>query len=149
MRKTQSPTKKNVPVNQTVELLTNATWSFAHSVLWNGHPFSEETTILCKKYIREYYENIPKEKIKFAPNYFSRYCERVTLAKAYVNKHPGRYIPHPAIWLNRNNPKGFAGTKTWLQRIMERRKMENTILQSVLYSETILLKHKNSLFSRA
>ena len=139
--------KQNAPVNQTVELLTNATWSFAHSVLWNGHPFSEETSILCKKYIREYYDNIPKEKFRFAPNYFSRYCERVTLAKAYVNRFSGRYIPHPTIWLNKNNPKGFAGTKAWLERIIERRKMENTILQNELYREMLLLSSKDKLFS--
>ena len=144
----KTPTKKNAPVNQTVELLTNATWSFAHSVLWNGHPFSEETTAHCKKYIREYYENIPAEKFHFAPNYFSRYCERVVLAKAYVNKYSHRYIPHPCIWLNKNNPKGFAGTKAWLQRIVEKRKMENTILQSALYKEMLLMSSKDKLFTR-
>jgi hypothetical protein len=147
MRKTTNTQRKS-QADPTVELLTNATWNFAHSVLWNGHPFSEETTALCKKYIREYYENIPAEKSRFMPNYFSRYCERVTLAKAYVNRYAGRYIPHPCIWLNKNNPKGFAGTKTWLQRILEKRKMENTILQNELYREMLLLNSKDSLFSR-
>ena len=140
MRKIKTTNPKKSSNASTIELLTNATWNFAHSVLWNGHPFSAHTTALSKKYIREYYESIPEEKFQFAPNYFSRYCQRVLLAKAYVNRYSHRYIPHPCIWLNRNNPKGFAGTKTWLERIIQKRKLENILLKSTQHRESLLMK---------
>jgi hypothetical protein len=139
--------RKNVPVNPTVELLTEATWSFAHSVLWNGHPFCESTTTLSKKLIREYYENIPEEKIKFISEYFSRYCERVVLAKAYINRFSHRYIPHPCVWLNRKNPKGFAGTKVWLHKILLKRELESFALRNEIYREEKLSKASESTLS--
>jgi hypothetical protein len=138
MRKANAKPKKT-QADPAVELLTNATWNFAHSVLWNGYPFSKETVAISKKFIREYYEAIPKEKLRYEHVYFSRYCQRVVLAKTYVNRHAGRYIPHPTIWLNRNNLKGFAGTKAWLERINERRTVANLALKSGILQETILL----------
>jgi hypothetical protein len=141
MKTTRQATKKKAQ-NPAIELLTEATWNFSHSVLWNGHPFSESTITLSKKFIREYFENIPEEKFSLAPKFFSRYCERVLLAKAYVNRYSHRYIPHPCIWLNRKNPKGFAGTKAWLERIIAKRKLENALLQSEFYRESLLLNAK-------
>jgi hypothetical protein len=148
MRKTTLTTKRKTQAEPTVELLTNATWNFAHSVLWNGYPFSESTVAICKKYIREYYDCIPKERTRFSHFYFSRYCQRIVLAKAYVNRFPGRYIPHPTIWLNRKNPKGFAGTKLWLARILEKRKTANLALKSGVLQEAMMMKaHKNFITS--
>ena len=106
-----------------IRLLTDATWDFAHTILWGGFPFSEAEVKLAKLYIQEYYEEIPAEEFTAtAHRHFTAYCERILLAKEYVNRFSHRYIPHPCIWLNKLNPKGFAGTKSWYLKNLERRK---------------------------
>ncbi len=112
-----------------IRLLTDATWDFAHAILWNRHPFSKAETELSKLYIQEYYENILAEKFTAAAHkYFTAYCERILLAKKYVGRFPHRYLPHPCIWLNKMNPKGFAGTKRWyVENVEKRRRQELTI----------------------
>lgn len=106
-----------------IRLITDATWDFAHTILWGNHPFSKAEIELCKIYIKEYYEEIPAEEFTAtAHKHFTGYCERVLLAKEYVSRFSHRYIPHPCIWLNKLNPKGFAGTKAWYLKNLERRK---------------------------
>jgi hypothetical protein len=104
-----------------IEWLTDATWDFAHRILWSDQHFSETEIEISKNCIREYYEEIPAD--VFAEQHllhFEAYCERVLLAKGYVDRYPSRYIPHPCIWLNKNNAKGFAGTKEWYIRKKKR-----------------------------
>lgn len=117
-------TKTNFRVHPAaIELLTNATWDFAHTILWSSYPFSKGEIALAKIYIREYYEEIPAEKFSAtAHKHFTGCCERILLAKEYVSRFAHRYIPHPCIWLNKMNPKGFAGTKEWYLRNLEKRK---------------------------
>ncbi len=106
-----------------LRLLTDATWEFAHSILWDGYPFSKAEVELSKLFIREYYEEIPAEEFtQTAHRHFTAYCERVLLAKEYVSRFAHRYIPHPIIWLNKENPKGFTGTKAWYLRNLEKRR---------------------------
>lgn len=108
-----------------IALLTDATWEFAHSILWDNFPFSEAEANLSKTYIREYYEAIPPEQFgRDASRHFTGYCERILLARNYVSRFPWRYIPHPCIWLNRCNPKGFAGTKQWYDRLKKKRRKQ-------------------------
>ena len=106
-----------------IQLLTDATWDFAHNILWNAYPFSKAEVELSKLFIKEYYKEIPAEKFTAtAHNHLTGYCERILLAKEYVSRFSHRYIPHPCIWLNKENPKGFAGTKAWYLRNLEKRK---------------------------
>ena len=106
-----------------IGLLTDATWDFAHSILWSRYPFSKGEIALAKIYIREYYEEISAEEFtETAHKHFTAYCERIFLAKEYVSRFSHRYIPHPCIWLNKLNPKGFAGTKTWYLKNLQKRK---------------------------
>jgi hypothetical protein len=105
-----------------IRLLTDATWEFAHNMLWNGYPFSKSEIALAKIYIREYYEEIPAEEFTAtAHKHFSAYCERILLAKEYVSRFAHRYIPHPCLWFDKRNPKGFAGTKRWYLENLEKR----------------------------
>ncbi len=113
-----------------IRLLVNATWDFAHNILWGGYPFSKTEIALAKLYIQEYYEEIPAEEFTAtAHKHFTAYCERVLLAKEYVNRFSHRYIPHPCIWLNKENPKGFAGTKAWYLRNLEKRKIRIAVCE--------------------
>ncbi len=106
-----------------IRLLTESTWEFAHSILWGKHPFSNAEIALAKIYIREYYEEIPAEEFaSTAHRHLTACCERILLAKEYVSRFSHRYIPHPCIWFNKRNPKGFAGTKAWYLRNQEKRR---------------------------
>jgi hypothetical protein len=105
-----------------IDLITNATWDFAHSVLWDKFPFSEADVERSKEFIAQYYKKIAPEKFTTtAHKHFSAYCHRILLAKNYVSRFPSRYITHPCLWLNPNNPKGFAGTKLWYVHNLMRR----------------------------
>lgn len=48
---------------------------------------------------------------------FLVFCQRVLLARQYVNKSPDRFVPLPSLWLDRNYEHGFAGTKNWYAEI--------------------------------
>lgn len=136
MNRTNS-TKGKIRVHPaSIRLLTESTWEFAHNILWSNISFSEAETELAKKYIKEYYEAIPAERFsEIAPKHFTGYCERVLLAKRYVDRFSHRYIPHPCIWLNKNNPKGFAGTKAWYDNVQRKRRLEKIISELRLYKQ--------------
>lgn len=108
-----------------IKLLTDSTWEFAHSILWSDHSFSEAEIRLAKAFIKEYYEAIPAERFSAtASKHFTAYCERVLLAKRYVDRFSHRYIPHPCIWLDKTNPKGFAGTREWYFNELRKRRLK-------------------------
>lgn len=123
--KTNKNKQKTVVHPASIQLLTDATWEFAHNILWNGFPFSEAEIELSKLFIKEYYKEIPAEKFTAtAHKHFTGFCERILLAKEYVSRFSHRYIPHPCIWLNKMNPKGFAGTKEWYKRALDKRRQQ-------------------------
>jgi hypothetical protein len=136
MNMTNSTKGKMYAHPATIKLFTDATWQFAHSVLWNDQPFSKAETALSKYYIREYYEAIPAEQFtKTVSQHFSAYCQRVMMAKKYVDRSYFRYIPHPIVWLDRRNPTGFAGTKKWYERQWRRRLLKRLIANAGLEKE--------------
>ena len=94
-------------------LLTEAAWNFAHTALWNNHEFEEEDKIVCKDSIKIYFLLHHKD----LADAFVEFCERVMLARWYVQASSHRYIPHPALWLNGNNDKGFKGTANWYEQV--------------------------------
>jgi len=110
MRSGRKP--KQVVHPSSIRLLTDATWDFAHSILWSRYPFSRTEIELSKLFIREYYQQIPiRHFTDKAYKHFKGYCKRILLAKNYVTLFYRRYIPRPCIWFNKRNPKGFGGTK--------------------------------------
>lgn len=127
-----------------IDFFVNATWNFAKCVLWNKEYFTEAEVSLSKQYIREFYENIPAEKFNSSSKrYFIQYCERVLLAKNYIDRFAHRFIPHPCIWLDRNYNKGFAGTKYWYEQIQAGRIFNEDLLTgqrtlAELYAEYVL-----------
>ena len=118
--------RKEIPIakgasrvhNSTFDFYINATWNFAKCALWKNEFFTEAEIILSKQYIREFYTLIPAENFTVnAPKLFIQYCERILLARNYVNRFSHRFIPHPCIWLDRTYQKGFVGTKKWFDKI--------------------------------
>lgn len=92
--------------------LTNTAWNFACSSLWNSTQFSSKEIEVAKEKIAEYLRLS-----RHPEKAFSAFCQRVLLARYYVSKNPGRYIPLPSIWLDRDNATGFVGTRAWYNEI--------------------------------
>jgi len=106
-----------------IRLLTDATWDFAQAVLWSGFDFSSAEIELSKSFIKEYYQEIPaKEFTRVAYKHFTEYCKRILLAKEYDSRFFLFYIPHPCIWLNKQNPKGISAAKAGYHRNLKKRK---------------------------
>lgn len=97
-----------------IKWLTEATWDFAHQMLWGCHPFSRAQIRFSKLLISRYYEAITPEKFSAtAYKHFAAYCERILLAKDYFSRFLHRHIPHPWDWLDPGDPQGFEGTQRW------------------------------------
>lgn len=92
--------------------LTETAWNFAYSSLWNCTQFSQKEIDTAKEKIEEYLR-LAKDPSKA----FAAFCQRVLLARQYVNKSVDRYVPLPSVWLDKNNQYGFAGTKEWYANI--------------------------------
>jgi len=94
------------------ENLINAAWNFAYSSLWNSTQFSAREIRTSKEKIEEYFTLAKNPR-----NAFLSFCQRVLLARQYVNQAKGRYMPLPSVWFDKNNEYGFAGTKDWYAEI--------------------------------
>ena len=109
-----------------IELLTDLSWEFAHEQLWKNYPFSKAEKDVAKNFISEYYKDILPELFSaFAAKQFNAFRERILKAKRYVERYPSRYIPHPGLYFNPENKKGFAGTLRWYNEDVLRARMKN------------------------
>jgi hypothetical protein len=99
--------KESRPAENDQLQLVNTAWNFAYTALWNTVQFSLKEIEKAKQQIAAWLQSENKEKT------FIAFCERVLLARQYVNKNSGRYIPLPSVWLDSNNKLGFAGTQKW------------------------------------
>jgi len=94
----------------------NTAWNFAYSALWNTVKFSTKEIELAKQKIAAHLRSENPDKALLA------FCQRVLLARDYVTKNPGRYIPLPSVWLDDKNKLGFSGTQRWYDQISDIRK---------------------------
>lgn len=95
-----------------ISRLVSTAWNFAYSALWNCTRFSSKEIATAKEKITEYL-SLSRNPEKA----FLSFCQRVLLARQYVNKNAGRFIPLPSLWLDRNYEFGFTGTKAWYDEI--------------------------------
>lgn len=98
--------------SEVIERLVNTAWGFACTALWNTSIFSNKEIEEAKASIKELLVNS-----KNPEKGYSAFCQRVLLARQYINNNAGKYIPLPTIWLHKDNPFGFAGTKEWYDNI--------------------------------
>jgi hypothetical protein len=95
-----------------------AAWDFAKSVLWENSTIDEDEKTVSIDSIKIFFENRKHD----LPVALMEYCERVVMAKWYVDAEPTRYIPSPAFWFNYCNEKGFKGTAKWFLNSQVKRK---------------------------
>ena len=98
-------------------------WRFTKSILYSKEQFTPEQTRLSQLYIRDYFSLI-KDKNFTKPivdRLFEDFCQRILLAKKYVDKSPERFIPVPWCWFDKNFANGFCGTLNWLKKVKQKR----------------------------
>ena len=98
--------------NAEVQQLVDSAWNFAYNSLWSMTIFSTKEIEAAKARIHEYL-TLAKSPRKA----FLSFCQRVLLARHYINAVNGRYIPLPSVWFDKDNPNGFVGTRKWLYEI--------------------------------
>ena len=91
--------------------LVDTAWCFTSSALWNNSEFSSREIQQAKNSIESLLSTGNRKKA------FIDFCQRVLLARHYIIKHPGKYIPLPSAWLDKENKFGFFGTKAWMDRV--------------------------------
>lgn len=95
----------------------NGVWLVAQSTFWNNKQFSVAEQENLKQLIAGHFKNKHAHK-----TIFKELCERICLAKRYVDRKQGRYISKPVDWLNVHYHKGLSGTANWLEEVKEQRK---------------------------
>lgn len=106
------PVKGGLFETAPVEQFVNAAWNFAYSSLWNSTQFSSKEIRTAKEKIEDYFTLAKNPRSAFLS-----FCQRILLARQYVNQVKGRYMPLPSVWFDKNNEYGFVGTKNWYAEI--------------------------------
>lgn len=117
-----------------IQLLTDTTWKFAHSVLWNHFPFSEDEVEAAKLHIKKYYLRIPAKKFRnLALHYFRDYRAYIRLAAKYIARLPQPCLISPALWLNRKQVKRFCNTKAKHHCMLLKRSNKCPLMQHCMH----------------
>lgn len=92
--------------------LVDTAWLFAYSTLWNNHEFSTLEKSEAKYYIKEWITGTKKPVKAFA-----NFCQRIILARQNIKNMNADFLTLPSIWLDKENPEGYACTKDLLDQI--------------------------------
>ncbi len=128
-----------------INKFSESAFQFAKSILWFNKEIDAEEEMVCKDSIKIYFLKNNHRKMEA----FIEFCERVVLAKWYVQAYTHRYIPTPAVWFNMNYKKGFVGTELWLD-ILEAKRKANPLhhvglkMFAISYLEYVLHPTKDS-----
>src|SRR5437868_6598554 len=95
----------------------NDFWVFCHSTFWSRENFTESQQEDFKHLIAEHFRRGTD-----VDTTFRELIQRAILAKRYVRRGPGRYMPKPADWLNVHFARGLSGTASWYSELAEQRK---------------------------
>jgi hypothetical protein len=96
---------------QTKDLIDTA-WLLAYSALWNNHEFSTLEKSEAKFYIREWIIGT-KKPVKS----FTNFCQRIILARKNIQSLNPDFLSLPTLWLDKENPEGYASTKEMLDEV--------------------------------
>lgn len=109
--------------SEIIDFYAKQAWSFARSVLYFKNDLSDMQERLALMYVREYFSLIKHEIFKrnFVDRLFNDFCERIILAKRYIDRSPERFIPVPSVWFNKHFRNGFCGTLAWLNKVRANR----------------------------
>jgi hypothetical protein len=95
-----------------ISKLVDTAWLFAYSTLWNNHEFSSLEKSEAKYYIKEWITGT-KKPLKA----FTNFCQRIILARQNIKSLNTDFLTLPSLWLDKENPDGYACTKDLLDEI--------------------------------
>jgi len=131
--------EKSIKLN--LNFLIDGSYQFAKTVLWPEIQLNSDEESITKKYIESYFKSCETSNIELR---FISLCERVMLAKSYVERRAGRFIPHPLLWFNPVYAKGFSGTLNWYKQLEAyRTQFPNSFHKHRLLSEVYFNYLKN------
>jgi hypothetical protein len=96
--------------------LAKAGWQLCQSLLWSNQQFTEAEIEMAEELIELYLSKTENHSRRFIS-----FCERVQLAKDYLQNNPSRFVPHPLKWLSPFFEHGFYGTKNWYLDVLQER----------------------------
>lgn len=102
-----------------LQKVITAAWSFATASLWNKQQFSEAETVAAKIKIGSYFLNEPDKDAAL-----NEFCQRILLAKDFLNPVIGGTLPQPSAWFDENNPTGYAATIELYRAVVRQRDAE-------------------------
>ncbi len=115
----------NIPeLAQYIDYYTSQAWQFARSVLYPKEQFSQKQEVLTLFYIRDYFALVKAESFtrSHVDKLFHDFCQRILLARKYLDKSPERFIPVPWSYFDKHFESGFKGTMHWLKKVKEKRR---------------------------
>jgi len=113
VKEKRNPLTKQPP---SLDCLVSNAWLCAYASLWKTDTFSEKEIKRAKELIREYLLNAGSP-----VRAYNLFCQRVLITYQYLQTHTESYVPLPSQWLDRNNNNGFAGTKKWMEKVLDQR----------------------------
>jgi len=114
--------------------LVDTAWDFAYSVLWNNHIFSGIEKNEAKYYIKEWITGT-KKPLKA----FTNFCQRIILARQNITSINTDLLSLPSLWLDKENPEGYAQTKELLDQVkIMRHSLPNFQVEIKALAEAVL-----------
>ena len=95
-----------------ITVLVDTAWLFAYSTLWNNYEFSTIEKSEAKYYIKEWITG-SKKPVKA----FTNFCQRIILARQNIKSLSTDFLTLPSLWLDKENPEGYACTKDYLDEV--------------------------------
>jgi hypothetical protein len=116
------------------EHMIKTAWLFAQSSLWERQNFTEDEISKFKKLIREFFE----EKT-YREGSLIEFCERITIAKRYMERSRFRRIAAPINWLDARSKYGISGTQHRYNEIKKRRETDPEYYKGMrIFAESML-----------
>ena len=101
------------PLNQFAE----ASWHFAHAVLWENQNFKWHEEKLCLDSIKIYFIQNQENVLEA----FTEFCERIVLASLINKTNSNSELPNPTTWYSSKCKNGFRFTQLIYQRVESKR----------------------------
>lgn len=94
-------------------------WLLAQKLLYRDAFLTDYQHQVAKELLTLWYEPVPD---KYLADVHQIYTDRIGLVRKYLNRHPQWSIQLPHLYFDPKNAVGFAGTKVWYYKHIQRKK---------------------------
>ena len=92
-------------------------WRLAKNTIYKEVYLTENQEKIAQSLLFQWYEPVASSKLS---KVHRSYCERIGLAKKYLDKDKSRFVLLPFQYFDPTNPNGFTGTKKWQKQQLKR-----------------------------